>query len=910
MRCNGKVVANAVIAASARGRSSTPIPATPAAYSVGSAACKRPPVLQEHIFAHVPMNAADPIVAQYTNRTVPFAMMRYMLLRPARNLDGTTWVPRALKCRLIQMKLYSDHFYKVPRALSSDSLSYATDLTDKSARKSCIWLSKARGHGQEFLGTSEKRNHLRLRNWTGDESTLWQWALSCLRLSEVGDLYVDDGQSHDFKHAPYTFWKGAFIYDEMEFDGKVLESKFKSQLPEHILPGQALHVVGAAKGLPAARADPRACCHTKVPKRYLRVERVTFVGMIYLRSALPKMAFPIHGYMHSCTNTLHTLLEQEVRAARLVCCPEVFGSCAEFKVCVAHAQGLLVSLLAMLWLFGHRVFAAGAGAVDDWQRALPLIQGFVGLIMARLDLVVSAVAKSDVAGAIAYFYSWPTTLQCSRQLAEIELSSRYLRPAGQPVKAWAPEVNLGWKRPGPLAKVPPHPMDAVLCPGDPGCTHMCGCHHYGQHSIKHREASTCRWLAIESGQFHAGDHMARASKTHSSQNVAADYSLEGILFPDGLDIEPRLTINQALQVLSWSSQEEESPKTRSQGSSPDTLWSAMRHATGLSDQELGHFAEELRSLPAASQRSVWERSVHCERNTCAAEATSRLIAALAENERLPARGFEPFPGDPLYDHWNAMDKQEFHSWVNGKGSESEDVQSLLPEGQPLAIGRIQAAEFTWRAKDRILEIIGTYVKHYGALGRCIEWDSPFYIIKAFSWLCARNDVLKYANPRVDLEVRMDVFPKGTRILSLDVLDPPEWMPSDYGLVLCYFVLEHVPDPHKAMKGIAKLLAPGGFLLLGAPFVDGVHGCPDDFFRYTPHGLRKVVEGGGLEVVLAFSPGMAAIAAGDLLGLKSSYFDSKDLFRESDSHPSNVFILARKALRPGMRPPSSRINSTA
>ncbi|CAE8621566.1 unnamed protein product, partial [Polarella glacialis] len=75
-----------------------------------------------------------------------------------------------------------------------------------------------------------------------------------------GDLYVDDGQSHDFK-------KGAFIYDEMEFDGKVLESK----------PGQALHVVGAAKGLPA------------VPKRYLRVERVTFVG-----------------------------LEQEVRAARLV----------------------------------------------------------------------------------------------------------------------------------------------------------------------------------------------------------------------------------------------------------------------------------------------------------------------------------------------------------------------------------------------------------------------------------------------------------------------------------------------------------------------------------------------------------------------------------------------------------------
>ncbi|CAE7843857.1 unnamed protein product [Symbiodinium microadriaticum] len=332
----------------------------------------------------------------------------------------------------------------------------------------------------------------------------------------------------------------------------------------------------------------------------------------------------------------------------------------------------------------------------------------------------------------------------------------------------------------------------------------------------------------------------------------------------------------------------------------DNLWIALKHVTGLTDRELSYFADELLTLQPPSQRDLWQRKVHCTLGTCGPEATSRLIAALGENEKLPSRAFELFPGDPLYQYWKESDRQKFHSWIDGEASEEETIEALIPEGQPLASGRIQAAHFTWKAKDLVLKLLGPAAGAFGALGRCLEWDTPFYTIKAFGPLCFRHDVLQYADPRAGHPEKMQTYSKGTRVMALDVLRPPDWMPTDYGLVVCFFVLEHVPDPHQAARGIAKLLNPGGYLLLGAPFIDGVHGCPDDFFRYTPHGLRKVAEGAKLEVLLEFSPGMTVAAAGDFIGMRSSYWRTEDLLKISDTHPMNVFLLARKPLMPHQR----------
>lgn len=189
------------------------------------------------------------------------------------------------------------------------------------------------------------------------------------------------------------------------------------------------------------------------------------------------------------------------------------------------------------------------------------------------------------------------------------------------------------------------------------------------------------------------------------------------------------------------------------------LWTALQHATGFTDDELHHLAKELHELPAPSQKSLWQKKVHCTKGYCAPEATSRLVAALGEVGQLPSRHFELFPGDPLYDYWKESDKTKFHSWVDGSAAE-ETIEGLIPEGQPLASGRIQASSFTWRAKA-LIEKLGPE-EAYHSLGRCLEWDTPFYVIKAFNEFCYRSDILQYANAEAGMEERMKVYPKGTR----------------------------------------------------------------------------------------------------------------------------------------------------
>jgi SAM-dependent methyltransferase len=57
-------------------------------------------------------------------------------------------------------------------------------------------------------------------------------------------------------------------------------------------------------------------------------------------------------------------------------------------------------------------------------------------------------------------------------------------------------------------------------------------------------------------------------------------------------------------------------------------------------------------------------------------------------------------------------------------------------------------------------------------------------------------------------------------------------------------LEHLPDPQLALCEIARVMRAGGKLLLVAPHEWEVHQSPHDYFRYTRHGLRLLLERAG------------------------------------------------------------------
>jgi SAM-dependent methyltransferase len=67
------------------------------------------------------------------------------------------------------------------------------------------------------------------------------------------------------------------------------------------------------------------------------------------------------------------------------------------------------------------------------------------------------------------------------------------------------------------------------------------------------------------------------------------------------------------------------------------------------------------------------------------------------------------------------------------------------------------------------------------------------------------------------------------------------------LVAAFDVMEHIPDTHKFLGEISRVLQGGGYVAMSIPFVYGRHD-QQDFYRWTPQGLEKALGEHGFKVV--------------------------------------------------------------
>jgi SAM-dependent methyltransferase len=86
--------------------------------------------------------------------------------------------------------------------------------------------------------------------------------------------------------------------------------------------------------------------------------------------------------------------------------------------------------------------------------------------------------------------------------------------------------------------------------------------------------------------------------------------------------------------------------------------------------------------------------------------------------------------------------------------------------------------------------------------------------------------------------------------GLDVIGRLEALPfanASFDHVLSIVVLEHTPQPARAIEEFQRILRPGGMVHLVVPHMWEEHQRPFDYFRFTSGGIRYLLESSGIRI---------------------------------------------------------------
>jgi SAM-dependent methyltransferase len=122
--------------------------------------------------------------------------------------------------------------------------------------------------------------------------------------------------------------------------------------------------------------------------------------------------------------------------------------------------------------------------------------------------------------------------------------------------------------------------------------------------------------------------------------------------------------------------------------------------------------------------------------------------------------------------------------------------------------------------------------------------------------CGQKPYEGIFHPHVDNYVGVEFAETFTRTNSSTKTGRPDFVydgktlpfeSKTFDTILSIQVLEHTPTPGPLIIEMSRVMKDDGLMILTAPFSFRLHEEPDDYYRYSPHALRRLCRDAGLEV---------------------------------------------------------------
>lgn len=191
--------------------------------------------------------------------------------------------------------------------------------------------------------------------------------------------------------------------------------------------------------------------------------------------------------------------------------------------------------------------------------------------------------------------------------------------------------------------------------------------------------------------------------------------------------------------------------------------------------------------------------------------------------------------------------------------------------------------------DRGLPIHRYYIAQFLAAHRadirgvCLEFEDCLYV----NWFGGS------AVERVEILHGDNQNPKAT--IVADLTKPNNLPGAQFDCVICTHVLHIIPEPHRLVGELHRLLKPGGVLLVAVPQASMCDPRQGELWRFTREGLR-------LTLTTAFHDDQVSVeafgnsltAAGELRGLVAGEFSRAELNQHDERFAVEVCARAVKS----------------